>query len=376
MRIYYDPSVSWNQLRSVETGIMQDAAVYAAQKVRQRLLNAERFDPANVRRFTLLPMDVRFCYHTLGAGPGTAPAQSIRLTFGLESHLSSSESMQSRIQKESRSSTHARSATTMLFLKHAYYVPLMLHHEAPPPPVVEGQADFLNHVEQPGPTTTANLSDAARAYLASIGITDPDRDMDTAALLWRHVLAIGYAPAYLAEHEDGIRADWPRIPLPATQQQIRASAGLGQQLAALLDTEVTVPHVTSGVVRPELRVIADLTKLNGTPPDPNAGDFDLRARWGYASTNGIIMGGTGRLIAGTIRMPNARPSRLVPPLSDSPSTRPSTDSARAPATSFSTIASAGGTSLTASGSSPSAAIRSSRSGSATANMPCSIVPSP
>ncbi len=36
--------------------------------------------------------------------------------------------------------------------------------------------------------------------------------------------AIGYAPAYLAEHEDGTRADWPRIPLPATADRLRASA--------------------------------------------------------------------------------------------------------------------------------------------------------
>ena len=77
----------------------------------------------------------------------------------------------------------------------------------------------------------ANLSDTARAYLAGIGITDPDRNMETAALLWRHVLAIGYSPAYLAEHEDGI-SHWLRIPLPATSDRFQVSAALGKQLAA------------------------------------------------------------------------------------------------------------------------------------------------
>lgn len=181
------------------------------------------------------------------------------------------------------------------FLKDAYYIPLMLRHEAPSPSATKGQTDFLDQIEQPSPVQTANLSEAARTYLATIGNVNPDQDVDTAALLWRHVLAIGYAPAYLAEHEDGIRADWPRIPLPATKERLRASAELGKQLSALLDTEQPVPYITTGTVRPELRVIADLAKLDGTPPNPNAGDFDLRARWGYASTNGIVMGGTGKL---------------------------------------------------------------------------------
>jgi len=44
--------------------------------------------------------------------------------------------------------------------------------------------------------------------------TDPDADPETAELIWYHALAIGYAPAYLAENADGIRQDWPRIPLP------------------------------------------------------------------------------------------------------------------------------------------------------------------
>ena len=29
-----------------------------------------------------------------------------------------------------------------------------------------------------------------------------------------HTLAVSYAPDYLSENADGIRQDWPRIPLP------------------------------------------------------------------------------------------------------------------------------------------------------------------
>ena len=295
MRLYFDPSVTWSQVRSLGTGLTQDAAVYDAAKVRQRLLSSERFDAANVRRMMLLPMDLRWCYHTLGAGlwNRARPEYSQQVRSGIPTVVIRKHAV---ANPEGIPFFYSSSlGNDNAFLKHAYYVPLMLRSEAPTPTVTAGQTDFLEHVEQPASIQTANLSDAARAYLASIGIADPDGDMETAALLWRHVLAIGYAPAYLAEHEDGIRADWPRVPLPATEAGLRVSAGLGSQLAALLDTEQAVPHVTSGVVRPELRVIADLTRLDGAPPNPATGDFDLRARWGYASTNGIVMGGTGRL---------------------------------------------------------------------------------
>ena len=37
-------------------------------------------------------------------------------------------------------------------------------------------------------------------------------------------LAIGYAPAYLNENSDGIRSDFPRIPLPASREGLEQSA--------------------------------------------------------------------------------------------------------------------------------------------------------
>ncbi len=100
---------------------------------------------------------------------------------------------------------------------------------------------------------TANLSPSARAYLASLGLPDPDTDQATAELIWYHALAIGYSPAYLAENADGIRQDWPRIPLPKAKDSLLASAALGRQVAALLDTEAPVPGVTAGKIRDDLK---------------------------------------------------------------------------------------------------------------------------
>jgi hypothetical protein len=137
---------------------------------------------------------------------------------------------------------------------------------------------------------TANLSPAARAYLAKLGIKNPDDNVDTAALIWMHALAIGYSPAYLAENADGVRQDWPRIPLPDSQVALLASAELGSQVAALLDTENGVDGVTTGTVRPELVKIAVVTRLG-----KETLNLSLTAGWGHAGQGGVTMPGKGRV---------------------------------------------------------------------------------
>ncbi|HRD65523.1 MAG TPA: hypothetical protein PKY50_05145 [Candidatus Competibacter sp.] len=47
-----------------------------------------------------------------------------------------------------------------------------------------------------------------------------------------------------------MKQDWPRIPPPATRERLLASAELGRQIAALLDTETSLPGITQGKPRP------------------------------------------------------------------------------------------------------------------------------
>jgi hypothetical protein len=111
-----------------------------------------------------------------------------------------------------------------------------------------------------------------------------------------HALAIGYAPAYLSENADGIRQDWPRVPLPATAAGLRASAALGRQVAALLDTEQAVPGVTSGAIRPALQAIGTIRRVGGGALDP-AHDLAVTAGWGHGGQGGVTMPGKGRAMA-------------------------------------------------------------------------------
>ena len=131
---------------------------------------------------------------------------------------------------------------------------------------------------------SANLSVSARRYLAGLGIDRVDSDPAEAALLWLHALATSYSPAYLAENATGIRQGWPRIPLPSSEDLLRASAAFGEQIAALLDTHRPVPGVTAGTIAPALAVMA--------VPSTRAGatrDWRLTA-WGNQTKTGVMPG--------------------------------------------------------------------------------------
>jgi len=160
----------------------------------------------------------------------------------------------------------------------------------------DGNGEFGSILHEAAPAekagkqkTTANLSSAARSYVAKLGIKNPD-DEETAALIWMHALAVGYSPAYLAENADGIRQDWPRIPLPDAKAALMASAGLGSHVAALLDTETPVVGVDAGKLRPELAKIAVVTKLTKEPLN-----LSLSAGWGHGGKGGVTMPGKGKL---------------------------------------------------------------------------------
>jgi hypothetical protein len=142
---------------------------------------------------------------------------------------------------------------------------------------------------------TANLSRLARAYLAKLCIEDPDTDSKTARLIWMHALAIGYSPGYLTENADGIRRDWLRIPLPDARSVLEASAALGEQIAALLDTEADVPGVTRGKIAPVFRTIGLVSNAGGGQLDAGGSDLAMTAGWGHAGKHGVTMPGKGQL---------------------------------------------------------------------------------
>ena len=139
-----------------------------------------------------------------------------------------------------------------------------------------------------------NLSGAARRYLERLGICVED--------LFHHVLAILHDPAYREANAGALRMEWPRIPLPGwpdgtaegAAEALAQSAARGRELARLLDSDMPVPGVTSGRLRPEIAIIAVPATTDGR--NMTGGDFALTAGWGHYGTGGAVMPGQGRIV--------------------------------------------------------------------------------
>ncbi len=294
MRRYFDPAVTWEQLDALGSGLTRDAASFDARGSRDRALAEASFRVDAMRRLMLQAMDNRWCYFA------TAPPLWNRSRPEYAAHCwRGNAALVTRRHGIASPEGVPFHWTCVIggdnaFLKHAYYIPLRLRLATSRTPHVE-QGCLFDEAESGGPELQANLSPTARSYLAAVGVADPDADAESAGLLWHHVLAVGFAPDYLEQNAAGIRHDWPRIPLPNSLELLRRSAELGRQVAGLLDVEAPVPGVTAGAIRPELGVVARVSATAGGTLRPEAGDLDLRANWGYAGRDGIVMPAKGRV---------------------------------------------------------------------------------
>lgn len=286
MQMYVDAGLSWDQYKSQETGLTQRAAGFDPELVRKKVQQSEPFSESRVRRYLRRPFDVVWAYISDVSPLWNRSRPELRVQLALN--------QQCFITRPSCPASPEGVpvfSTRMLgeqdaIRGHAYYFPVMLA------PIVKakgkkrkGQPSFLDAAP------SANLSAAARAYLAGLGVKDPDAGAHLAGLIWMHLLSVGYSPAYLAENADGIRRDWPRVPFPDSRKVLEASAELGRQVAALLDTEADVPGVTAGKIEAILRTVSVLTKVGG-----GALDLGVTAGWGHAGKGGVTMPGKGRIV--------------------------------------------------------------------------------
>jgi hypothetical protein len=288
MRAYFDPKLDWYDYHQLGYGLTEPQSRFDPRAARKRAVVEDKFDPQRLIRYALRPFDTRWCYYTPIRPIWNEPRPNL-----WAQQWEGNRFLMSRPSAATADEAIPFCYTRLLgdndFLRgHAYYFPLFLKNGKRLEP--EGQASLFDILgespEEDKPV--ANLSQSARAYLAELGFSDPDDNPNTAALIWMHALAVGFAPSYLAEHEDGIQADWPRIPMPEDKEALIASASLGEQVAALLDTEADVRGITSSSLVPEVRGVAVLTSTQRTL------DYQVNAGWGHLS-QGAVMPGRGRI---------------------------------------------------------------------------------
>lgn len=289
MKAYFDSKVTSSDLASYHSGLTKNANGVDAEELRRRVQAKEQYHESRFYRYMLRPFETRWCYYS----PVNALWNRPRVTLWAQC-WPNNQFLISRFNSQTTPEGVPMCLSSGLFDKQAISrnpaaIPIRLKGSRSPQ---DAHLKLFSDANES--VVTANLSPVARAYLANLGIEDPDADAETAALLWMHALAVGYSPAYLAENADGLRADWPRIPLPDTADALHASAALGRQVAALLDTEADVPGVTSGTPAPELKTVAVIARVGGGSLQPEAGDLKVTTGWGHAGQGGVTMPGRGK----------------------------------------------------------------------------------
>ncbi len=294
LKAYLDQATTDEEIRSLAPRLMKSSGEFQAEKVRALLRGHVKFNAKNIARYHFKPFDTRLAYLDSDIQPlFSRPSPDL-----LEQHFPGNKFFVVREISETNPTNPPFYFSTLVCDYHclvveAKHIPILLRYRRNRK---VRQPDLLNEAIKEEPAPTANLSHAARTYLATLGLPDTDTDIETAGLIWMHAMAVGYAPTYLAENADGIRQDWPRVPLPDTTEALKNSALLGRQVAALLDTENPVPGVTAGAIRPEMKVMTVITREGGGPLNPDAGDLALTAGWGHAGKDAATMPGKGKAV--------------------------------------------------------------------------------
>jgi hypothetical protein len=271
MKDYFDPEITHEQMRRISPSVMTNTNDFKSEAVRDQL-RKRGFLPDKIVRYCYRPFDLRWLYWE----PETKLLDRNRSEYF--PHVG-----------EGNVWIEARQKQTMEAFDRGYFVRVMadnfgngLSNFFPVYLVDDGSSLLEKAGHKP------NLSEKAASTVAGVGANAED--------LFYHVLAVLQAPAYRAENAGALRQDWPRIPLPETKDSLVASAALGRQVAALLDTEAPVPGVTTGKIRDELKSIAVFQRVDGKPANPDTADLDLTAGWGHGGKGGITMPGKGKLI--------------------------------------------------------------------------------
>lgn len=290
---YFDPVISNEEIGAMHHALMMTGNRIVGPEARAKILKEHSYDEKCITQYPFKPFDVRWCY-----------LENLRPLFSEPSPQLLNQRMPNNhffitrdtADKDPEGPPFMFSSLVCDYDSisgHARHFPVMLRKHEPQKKTSENPSLFS---VQGASECYANLSAGVRAYLAALDLPDPDAEQEVAELVWYHALAVGYSPAYLTENADGIRQDWPRIPLPASKDVLLASAALGRQVAVLLDTEAPVKGITTGTVREKLKNIAVFVRVDGKPAKPDSGDLDITAGWGHAGKGGITMPGKGKLI--------------------------------------------------------------------------------
>jgi hypothetical protein len=290
MRQYFDPEVSNEEMRRICPSAVTNTARFKAEAVRDQL-RKRGFLEQNIVRYCYRPFDVRWLYWEEEADLlDRNRAEYVPHVFPGNAWI---EARQKQPMERFDRGYFARTLADNFGNGLSSFFPLYLKDEE------AARSLLAKHEPEDARTLPSgirlNISHSLVSYLGGIAAVADAPDV------FYHTLAILHAPAYREENSGALRQDWPRIPLPDSRELLLASAELGKQIAALLDTEA--PFVTPASSRQSddasrmlaLQSIAAFTLPPGTQLEEEK-DFAVTAGWGHAGKGGVTMPGKGKTI--------------------------------------------------------------------------------
>ena len=286
IRTYLDPDVPMAQ---VDSRLSRTYARFDPEQVRGRLLDQHPFDEHRIQRFQFRPLDMRYAYVETRA----------KLWNESRPPLVAAAAAASGFLLVRRRAPRALDGAALHFsdclvdqkvlFTDAYAIPFWLS-AGPGKDHTETATLFDLDTEQLAGTWRPNLSSKALVYLQQLRIDDAQTNTDTATLIWLHALAIGVSPLYVEQNGEAVRSNWPRIPLPDSEQTLRESAALGGHVAALLNPHTPVTGVDAAPLDPYLRTVAAIERIDGMPLNPGKGDLAVTAGWGIVQPHAVMPG--------------------------------------------------------------------------------------
>ncbi len=290
---YMDKSVAWDEIAKTRTGPVEPGGRFDPVACREKLLRLARYSEDHIMRYALRPFDNCWCYHDDTRPLWNEPRADLVRQMCRGNSLFVTRLLQERPNENVCCFYTSIIPDYHVLRPNVVAIPVYLLDD-PDNSSTDAAVEAMYGQQKGGSRRVANLSEPTRAYLTDIGLSDPDANPRTADSVWMHSLSVVYAPAYLRENADGIRQDWPRIPLPKAEKALQTSAALGRRIAALLDTENPVDGVTTGRVDPRLKEVGVISKVGEGGLNPDEGHLDLTAGWGHAGKGGVCMPGTGK----------------------------------------------------------------------------------
>ena len=286
IRTYLDPDVPMAQVDSRLSGTY---ARFDPEKVRKVLLDKYPFDEHRIQYFQFRPLDMRYAYVETRAKLWNESRPPIVAAAAAASGFLLVRRRAPRALDGAALHFSDCLVDQKVLFTDAYAVPFWLS-AGPGKDDPHTPSLFDPDPEQLADAWRPNLSSQALAYLQRLGIDDAKTSKDSATLVWLHALAIGVSPLYVEQNGEAVRSDWPRIPLPASEQALRESAVLGAQVAALLNPHTPVTGIDTAPLDQYVRTVAVIARIDGKPLNPGKGDLAVTAGWGIVQPRAIMPG--------------------------------------------------------------------------------------